>query len=163
MADLEGRLERLRQVLGQEVKLVERKKDAEKEEGVSQVESGNDRCVLDDDWSNPRPSTGQDRDHTTSAAEDLAREKMKNEAFDCSDFRVGEPVDNPAFEFCPFKIVLTYPERFIGKMNQPKVCWQDPISTPPTDLHAGKAILCPTSGGSNLGLVSGPSRHWASC
>ncbi|KAL6356128.1 hypothetical protein LRP88_09716 [Fusarium phalaenopsidis] len=120
MADLEGRLERLRQVLGQEVKMVERKKDAEKEEGVSEVELGNDRCVLDDDWSNHRPSTGQDRDHTTSVAEDLAREKMKNEAFDCSDFRAGEPVDNPAFEFCPFKIVLTYPERFIGKMNRPK-------------------------------------------
>ncbi|KAJ4229892.1 hypothetical protein NW759_003258 [Fusarium solani] len=121
MADLEERLERLRQVLGQEVKMAERKKDTEKEEGVSQVKSGNDRCVLDDDWSNHRPSTGQDRDHTTSAVDDLAREKMKNEAFDCSEFRVGEPVDNPAFEFCPFKIVLTYPERFIGKMNRPKV------------------------------------------
>lgn len=122
MADFEERLERLRQVLGQEVKMVERKKETEKEENVSQVESGNDRCVLDDDWPDHRSSTGQDRDHTTSAAEDLAREEMKNKAFDCSSFQVGEPVEDPAFEFCPFKIVLTYPERFIGKTNRPKVC-----------------------------------------
>ncbi|KAJ4325664.1 hypothetical protein N0V84_003379 [Fusarium piperis] len=120
MADLDGRLERLQHVLGQEVKMVERKKDTEKEEDVSQVESGNDRCVLDDDWPNHHQLSGAGRDHTTSAAEELAMGGIKSKAFDCSDFRVGEPVDDPAFEFCPFKIVLTYPERFIGKMNRPK-------------------------------------------
>jgi hypothetical protein len=48
-------------------------------------------------------------------------------------------------------------------MNRPKVCWQDPISTPPTDLYVGKAILCPTFGGSSLGLVSDLSKNRASC
>ncbi|KAM0436789.1 hypothetical protein ACHAPT_002500 [Fusarium lateritium] len=126
MADVVQRLEKLQLLLGQEVKLVERKNDAEKEESVSQVDPGHDHFVLDEDWlennpfSNNRALFGQGQSHATSAAEDDAREKMKKEIFDCSRFHVGEPVDDPSFEFCPFKVVLTYPERFIGKTNRPK-------------------------------------------
>lgn len=40
---------------------------------------------------------------------------------DCSKFIVGEPADE-AISFCSWKVVLAYPDSFIGKANRPRVC-----------------------------------------
>lgn len=58
--------------------------------------------------------------------EEEAREKEElaerhRQAFDCSTFRPGEPVDKD-FTFCPWKVVKNYPEAYIGKANRPRVC-----------------------------------------
>jgi hypothetical protein len=47
-------------------------------------------------------------------------EDNKKKAFDNTDFRIGQPVHKD-FLFCPFKVVVSYPERFIGKVNKPRV------------------------------------------
>lgn len=41
-------------------------------------------------------------------------------AFDCSDFAVGEPAGDD-IEFCPWKVVVDYPNHFIGNTNRPHV------------------------------------------
>ncbi|KAL7938978.1 hypothetical protein V8C35DRAFT_289782 [Trichoderma chlorosporum] len=38
---------------------------------------------------------------------------------DCSKFIVGEPADE-AINFCSWKVILAYPDSFIGKANRPK-------------------------------------------
>lgn len=40
---------------------------------------------------------------------------------DCSKFIVGEPADE-TISFCSWKVVLAYPDSFIGKANRPRVC-----------------------------------------
>lgn len=40
---------------------------------------------------------------------------------DCSKFIVGEPADE-SISFCSWKVVLAYPDSFIGKANRPRVC-----------------------------------------
>lgn len=40
---------------------------------------------------------------------------------DCSKFIVGEPADE-TISFCSWKVILAYPDSFIGKANRPRVC-----------------------------------------
>lgn len=61
-------------------------------------------------------------------------------AFDCSEFKKGEPVGED-MEFCPWKVVRAYPGNFIGNTNRPHVC--DPTSyyCVRADDHPGGALL----------------------
>lgn len=42
------------------------------------------------------------------------------QAFDCSQFHVGEP-QNERFEFCPWSVIQSYPDCFIGNTNRRRV------------------------------------------
>lgn len=44
----------------------------------------------------------------------------ESHAFDCSKLYVSKPVHQD-FDFCPWKVVESYPDFFIGKTNRPRV------------------------------------------
>ncbi|KAM0292562.1 hypothetical protein ACHAO9_002877 [Fusarium lateritium] len=125
MTELNDRLEKLQQLLGQAVKLVDKPQDDEQDDsdknsnshGMSTTEQWMEEHRLAARKDNlPTLQQLQADAYATKKAEIAAK---KVEAFDNSRFRIGEPVDKD-FTFCPFKIVVSYPERFIGKINKPR-------------------------------------------
>jgi hypothetical protein len=66
----------------------------------------------------------------------LQKEKARASAFDCSRFRLGEPLD-PDFAFCPWQLAVSYPDRFIGKTNKPLV------RTKPGAVHFNSKLMVP--------------------
>ncbi|KAH6998759.1 hypothetical protein BKA56DRAFT_665310 [Ilyonectria sp. MPI-CAGE-AT-0026] len=118
---LTERLEKLQALLGKEVSLVDPQKATESLKGVVPMESS-----PDSDWQNAANPGGhaklaQDVMHRHTRSEevkDQERAMRHQKAFDCSSFRVGEPLDEDV-HFCPLKTMVTYPERFIGKTNKP--------------------------------------------
>ena len=62
----------------------------------------------------------------------------RQDPFDDSDFHTGETVDE-SFEFCPWQIIKTYHQNFVGKKNGPMVSPQLPrsvLARAAVDAHA---------------------------
>ncbi|KAF4470923.1 qde-2-interacting protein [Fusarium albosuccineum] len=126
MSDLDARLEKLQTLLGQGVKLVDTaddvKQDATPDGETFDGFENSYGMVLSDDWirDNILPDSKEERQDTAAfAAQERALEAKKAKVFDCSNFCEGQALDK-TFKFCPLKVMLTYPERFIGKMNRPR-------------------------------------------
>ncbi|KAH7170293.1 hypothetical protein EDB81DRAFT_774995 [Dactylonectria macrodidyma] len=118
---LEERLGKLQLLLGKQVSLVDPPKATESSANMEPTEPTTDSQTQDATNSEGRAhSTNNPRHQRTASdmAEDRARARWHQEAFDCSGFRVGEPLDENV-HFCPLKAMVTYPERFIGKANKP--------------------------------------------
>ncbi|KAJ4268712.1 hypothetical protein NW762_002780 [Fusarium torreyae] len=134
MTDLQGRLDKLQLLLGQGVKLVD-KPESDEHANTDTLKdflgNGPDNSfgvVMSDDLifeeekrilaEKKQPAQEQQHDTAYSARErQLAANKEK--ALDCSKFRIGEPLDKD-FKFCPLKVMVSYPDRFIGKVNKPR-------------------------------------------
>ncbi|KAF4983219.1 hypothetical protein FZEAL_1322 [Fusarium zealandicum] len=130
MPDLDARLEKLQLLLGQGVKLVDNEEDEEEDNSATDQPSEADRensygVVPSDDWLLDAAEVAwQQRSQfkaevAADAAQGPVMSTRKAKAFDCSSFRVGEPLDK-SFKFCPLKVMVSYPERFIGKANRPR-------------------------------------------
>ena len=126
MSDLESRLEKLQELLGNGVKLAE---SPHEDSDTAHEPCGNSfGMVMDDEYIRneerwmirEQVSPEQLRAEAAAARKELF-ESNKKKAFDNSDFRIGQNVDEE-FLFCPFKVVVSYPERFVGKINKPRVC-----------------------------------------
>lgn len=126
MSDLESRLEKLQELLGNGVKLAE---SPHEDSDTAHEPCGNSfGMVMDDEYIRneerwmirEQVSPEQLRAEAAAARKELF-ESNKNKAFDNPDFRIGQNVDEE-FLFCPFKVVVSYPERFVGKTNKPRVC-----------------------------------------
>ncbi|KAG8665655.1 hypothetical protein FPOAC2_10733 [Fusarium poae] len=127
MSDLQNRLEKLQQLLGNGVKLAETPhKDNPENESLSSGSGNSFGMVMDDEYirneerlaAREQASQEQLRAEVEAARKDRL-ESNKRKAFDNTTFRVGQPVHKD-FTFCPFKVVVSYPERFIGKVNKPR-------------------------------------------
>ncbi|KAK7428566.1 hypothetical protein QQZ08_005004 [Neonectria magnoliae] len=123
---LEERLEKLQELLGQGVSLIDHpEEDIEQPKGVDQMESkpetDSHAPAHQGDLLIQHPfDLGHQfsRSSQFDGAQDRERAVRHEKAFDRSGFRVGEPLDRSAV-FCPVKVMITYPERFIGKANKP--------------------------------------------
>lgn len=128
MTDLNDRLEKLQWLLGKGVKLVDKPQDDEQDDSNKNSNSSHGMSTSEQWMEEQKLAARKDNlatlqqlqadAYATKKAEIAAK---KAEAFDNFKFRIGEPVDED-FAFCPFKIVVSYPERFIGKINKPRVC-----------------------------------------
>ncbi|KAM5351321.1 hypothetical protein ACJ41O_004044 [Fusarium nematophilum] len=123
MSDLDTRLERLQQLLGQGVQLVDSQEDADQDQSASPAAWGRGYentfgMVPSDEW-----MLGTQRYSSEEPQDDISKEReiemKKDRAYDCTHFRIGEPLGED-FQFCPMKVVVSYPERFIGKTNRPR-------------------------------------------
>ncbi|KAF4336018.1 hypothetical protein FBEOM_10151 [Fusarium beomiforme] len=124
MSSLDATLEKLRQLLGNDVKLEEHPKDEGDTSKNSTAQGVDKNCgwMMDHQRQVARDQIAQtvQRQEANSYAtrrRDLVDKKAK--AFDNSKFRIGQTVPR-GFDFCPFKVVISYPERFVGKVNKPR-------------------------------------------
>jgi hypothetical protein len=85
---------------------------------VPPQQEGKDAAQYDagrDAWnSTTRPSTEK------QPAFGKIKELPAVEPLDCSKFVAGEPADE-TIDFCSWKVILAYPDHFIGKTNRPRV------------------------------------------
>lgn len=128
MSDLQSRLEKLQELLGNGVKLAETPHEDNTTDGSAANGLGNSfGMVMDDEYirneerlaAREQASQEQLRADADAARQGLLKSN-KEKAFDNAAFRIGQPVHKD-FAFCPFKVVVSYPERFIGKANKPRV------------------------------------------
>lgn len=125
---LEKRLEMLSETLGQGVRLSEHI-DGDDEShplngemnGTGPSETAVDPWGQSATWPSEADLAAK-RLEAEKQARDREMAAKKRRAFDCSDFKPGEPLGQE-FEFCPLKVILTYHERFVGKANRPRVCF----------------------------------------
>ncbi|KAM0346458.1 hypothetical protein ACHAPU_005523 [Fusarium lateritium] len=126
MTDLNDRLEKLQLLLGQGVKLADTPHDEQEngdKDSNNRLEMSTSEHWMEEQKLAARKQvlpTPQQLRADTQAAKKAGIAARKAMAFDNSNFRTGEPVDKE-FAFCPFKIVVSYPERFVGKANKPRV------------------------------------------
>ncbi|KAF4438468.1 ATP-dependent DNA helicase 2 subunit 2 [Fusarium austroafricanum] len=117
-------------LLGNGVKLVEKPRDEEDDNDASKNSPGqglDGSC----DWMEQQRILTQEQSAQSLQQQQLQQQAetyatrrreladKKAKAFDNSKFRIGQTVDKN-FAFCPFKVVVSYPERFIGKVNKPR-------------------------------------------
>ncbi|RGP75616.1 qde-2-interacting protein [Fusarium sporotrichioides] len=128
MSHLQSRLEKLQELLGNGVKLAETPHEDNTKENSAATGFGNSYgMVMDDEYirneerlaAREQASQEQLRAEADAARQGLL-ESNKKKAFDNTGFRIGQPVHKDS-AFCPFKVVVSYPERFIGKVNKPRV------------------------------------------
>ncbi|KAH7267489.1 uncharacterized protein BKA55DRAFT_684757 [Fusarium redolens] len=127
MSALDAQLVKLQQLLGNGVKLEERPKDEEDDDETSDnsVGQGDDNGyggMMERQRQVTREQiaqTVQQQEANTYAARRRELAEKKAKAFDNSKFRICQTVSKD-FAFCPFKVVISYPERFVGKVNKPR-------------------------------------------
>ncbi|KAI5465547.1 hypothetical protein BGZ63DRAFT_437148 [Mariannaea sp. PMI_226] len=110
--DLATRLEKLEILLGKPVCL------AEPKEGDLQLRH-DERSECDSSDALQSAPAQDSLQCTKEPHESSTRAAKHEQAFDCSNFHPGEPVDEE-FCFCPLKVMVRYPEHFIGKTNKPR-------------------------------------------
>jgi hypothetical protein len=128
MSALDAQLVKLQQLLGNGVKLEERPKDEDDDDETSDnlVGQGDDNSyggMMERQRQVTREQiaqTVQQQEANTYAARRRELAEKKAKAFDNSKFRICQTVSKD-FAFCPFKVVISYPERFVGKVNKPRV------------------------------------------
>ncbi|KAF9774796.1 hypothetical protein IL306_007170 [Fusarium sp. DS 682] len=127
MSSLDATLEKLQQLLGNGVKLEEHPKDAGDDSDTSNNSVGqgvdsNHGWMMEHQRQVTREQIAQTVQRQEANAYATRRRELadkKAKAFDNSKFRIGQTVPN-GFAFCPFKVVISYPERFVGKVNKPR-------------------------------------------
>lgn len=128
MSALHAQLAILQQLLGNGVRLEERPRDEEdcNENSDKTVGEGADKNyggMMERQRQATREQisqTVQQQEANTYAARRHELTEKKTKAFDNSEFRICQAVSED-FSFCPFKVVVSYPERFVGKANKPRV------------------------------------------
>lgn len=126
-AELQKRLDRVSELLGQKITLVEPPPE-------TKAEPENEASTVDPlQWQRDMTSAPEEEESSQQAPEQEDRDSPKRffdhdlgpraniqDAFDNSRFVVGEPIEASA-EFCPWKVVMAYPSAFVGKTNRPHV------------------------------------------
>jgi hypothetical protein len=129
MSALDAQLAKLQQLLGNGVKLEERPRDEKEdydETSDNSVGEGADNNYVEmmerqrQATREQISQTVQQQEANTYAARRLELAEKKKKAFDNSKFRICQSVSKD-FTFCPLKVVVSYPERFVGKANKPRV------------------------------------------
>ena len=131
-ASLQDRLGKLGQILGQSATL----KDSHSPENTPQTAEDTDKqnqpkklTLLQlnrGGWANPKMFTNGDdapehqQPETKKQCEQPSFDELFKKPFDCSNFLVGEPLDEQ-IDFCLWKAAVAYPEQYIGKANKPRV------------------------------------------
>ncbi|ODA80105.1 hypothetical protein RJ55_03063 [Drechmeria coniospora] len=123
---LDANLEQLQQILGLPVRLrrpseveneqrdsVEKPTNFETDGEKWQTEHGHDSSDDLGASSSPAKLGGQP---VTQATQDWS---LANASHDSSSLRVGD-INNAIIEFCPWAMIVRYPDRFIGKANKPR-------------------------------------------
>ncbi|KLP11711.1 uncharacterized protein LW94_13353 [Fusarium fujikuroi] len=127
MSALHAQLAILQQLLGNGVRLEERPRDEEdcNENSDNTVGKGADNNyggMMERQRQATREQisqTVQQQEANTYAARRHELAEKKTKAFNNSEFRIFQAVSKD-FTFCPFKVVVSYPERFVGKANKPR-------------------------------------------
>nr|RBR01448.1 hypothetical protein FVER53263_05385 [Fusarium verticillioides] len=128
MSVLDAQLAKLQLLLGNGVKLEERPRDQEEDydetsdNSVGEGADNNYTEMMERQRQATREQisqTIQQQEVNTYAARRLELAEKKKKAFDNSKFRIFQSVSKD-FTFCPFKVVVSYPERFVGKANKPR-------------------------------------------
>jgi hypothetical protein len=121
MASLEARLERLQTLLQKNVRLADTEEvnTLSTEATERELDTCEPRLAIDAGCAElvPDSSSWAAQHHD---AEERERDLRRKQAFDCSTFRVGEPIEENE-TFCPLKVMINYPHHFIGKTNRPLV------------------------------------------
>lgn len=128
MSALHAQLAILQQLLGNGVRLEERPRDEEdcnenSDKTVGEGADNNYGGMMERQRQATREQisqTVQQQEANTYAARRHELAEKKTKAFDNSEFRICQAVSED-FIFCPFKVVVSYPERFVGKANKPRV------------------------------------------
>lgn len=119
LPEIDAALKSLESIIGQTVFLAERPVEEHAEEATRVTHSDDEKTTMStepagESVTSPHPDSSKDvlkpLDETAIIRDTLPYEKLK--AQDLSD---------DGLVFCPWKLVLAYPDNFIGKANRPRV------------------------------------------
>lgn len=133
--ELQKRLDRVSEMLGQKISLIEAQLDSKDESEDDELSSPIDSAqwqrdlVSEADKENsskqePEPQPDQEDPDAPKRffGHDVGPRASVQDAFDNSRFVAGEPIEASA-EFCPWKTVTAYPHSYVGNTNRPHVCF----------------------------------------
>lgn len=115
--NLESRLQALAKILDKRVTLTEPPRRSE-DDAVPPVDGTETAAQQEGVVLDQLPT--QRREAPPQVPQTVPSLVLERQAFDCSNFHVGQPEDEN-FDFCPWVVVQSYPDFYIGKANRPRV------------------------------------------